>query len=74
LTENISLQRIISTIEEIGGRPAQIEYVDSPIMNQFSYEVSKLKFEKTGFAYQGSVHDDITDTLKILKGIQNVRL
>ena len=73
LTENISLQRIISTIEEIGGRPARIEYVDSPIMNQFSYEVSKLKFEETGFEYHGSVHEDISNTLKILDGIQNVR-
>lgn len=74
LTENISLQRIISTIEEIGGRSARIEYVDSPIMNQFSYEVSKLKFEKTGFEYQGNIHEDISNTLKILDGIQNVRL
>jgi len=73
LTENISLQRIISTIEELGGRPARIEYVDSPIMNQFSYEVSKLKFEETGFEYQGSVHEDISNTLKMLDGIQNVR-
>jgi UDP-glucose 4-epimerase len=72
LTENISLQGIISTIEEIGGRSARIEYVDSPIMNQFSYEVSKLKFEKTGFDYQGSLHEDISSTLKILDGIQNV--
>ena len=74
LTGNISLQKIINTIEEIGGRPARIEYVDSPIMNQFSYEVSKLKFEETGFEYQGSLNDDISNTLKILDGIKNVRL
>ena len=74
LTGNLSLQKIISTIEEIGGRPARIEYVDSPIMNQFSYEVSKLKFEETGFEYQGSLNDDISNTLKILDGIKNVRL
>lgn len=74
LTGNLSLQKIISTIEEIGGRPARIEYVDSPIMNQFSYEVSKLKFEETGFEYQGSLNEDISDTLKILDGIKNVRL
>jgi nucleoside-diphosphate-sugar epimerase len=74
LTGNLSLQRIISTIEEIGGRPARIEYVDSPIMDQFSYEVSKLKFEETGFEYQGSLNDDISNTLKILDGIKNVRL
>jgi UDP-glucose 4-epimerase len=73
LTENLSLQSIISTIEEIGGKPARIEYVDSPIMNQFSYEVSKLKFQETGFDFQGSVHEDISSTLKILNGIQNVR-
>jgi nucleoside-diphosphate-sugar epimerase len=74
LTGNLSLQKIITTIEEIGGRPARIEYVDSPIMNQFSYEVSKLKFEETGFEYQGSLNDDISNTLKILDGIKNVRL
>ena len=74
LTGNLSLQKIISTIEEIGGKPARIEYVDSPIMNQFSYEVSKLKFEETGFEYQGSLNDDISNTLKILDGIKNVRL
>lgn len=74
LTSNLSLQKIISTIEEIGGRPARIEYVDSPIMNQFSYEVSKVKFEETGFDYQGSLYDDISNTLKILDGIKNVRL
>ena len=74
LTGNLSLQKIITTIEEIGGRPARIEYVDSPIMNQFSYEVSKLKFEETGFEYQGSLNEDISDTLKILDGIKNVRL
>lgn len=73
LTDNISLQRIISTIEEIGGRPARIEYVDNPVMNQFSYEVSKLKFEKSRFEYQGSIREDISNTLKILDGIQNVR-
>ena len=73
LTENLSLQSIISTIEEIGGKPARIEYVDSPIMNQFSYEVSKLKFQETGFDFQGSVYEDISSTLKILSGIQNVK-
>jgi UDP-glucose 4-epimerase len=74
LTGNLSLQKIISTIEEIGGKPARIEYVDSPIMNQYSYEVSKVKFEETGFDYQGSLYDDISNTLKILDGIKNVRL
>lgn len=74
LTENLTLQRIISIIEEIGGRQARIEYVDSPIMNQFTYEVSKQKFENTGFVYQGRVHEDIASTLKILDGIQNVRI
>jgi nucleoside-diphosphate-sugar epimerase len=74
LTENISLETIISVIEETGGKPARIEYVDNPIMNQFSYEVSKIKFERTGFDYQGSIREDIANTLKILGGIQNVRL
>ena len=73
LTENITLESIISIIEELGRKPARIEYVDSPIMNQFSYEVSKVKFQSTGFNYQGSIQEDIANTLKILSGIQNVR-
>jgi len=73
LTDNITLEGIISIIEVLGGRPAQIDYVDSPIMNQFSYEVSKVKFQGTGFNYQGSIQEDIANTLKILSGIQNVR-
>jgi len=74
LTDNITLETIISIIEEVGGRPAQIDYVDNPIMNQFSYEVSKVKFQKTGFDYQGSIQEDVANTLKLLSGIQNVRL
>jgi nucleoside-diphosphate-sugar epimerase len=74
LTENITLDGIISIIEELGGKPARIDYVDSPIMNQFSYEVSKVKFQSTGFNYQGSIQEDIANTLKILSGIQNVRI
>jgi nucleoside-diphosphate-sugar epimerase len=74
LTENITLNGIISIIEELGGKPARIDYVDSPIMNQFSYEVSKVKFQSTGFNYQGSIQEDIANTLKILSGIQNVRI
>ena len=67
------MKKIISIIEELGRKPARIEYVDSPIMNQFSYEVSKVKFQSTGFNYQGSIREDIANTLKILSGIQNVR-
>ena len=74
LTENITLDGIISIIEELGGKPARIDYVDSPIMNQFSYEVSKVKFQSTGFNYQGSIQEDIANTLKILSGVQNVRI
>ncbi len=43
-----------------------IELIDSPIMNQCSYEASGRKFEATGFNFTGDLDRGIGDTLKLL--------
>jgi nucleoside-diphosphate-sugar epimerase len=71
LTANATVDDIVSTIGEFVP-DAQIEYVDSPIMNQLSYEVSSRKFEALGFAFQGSLRQGIQETIELLRDIRHI--
>jgi UDP-glucose 4-epimerase len=68
LTENVTVEAIITEIktqiDEIN-----IEYVDSQIMNQLSYEVLNKKLIDRGFAYKGSVNESIIETVKLFKSL-----
>jgi UDP-glucose 4-epimerase len=44
----------------------QVDYVDSPIMNQLSYTVSSEKFKELGFAFAGSLPGGIAATIELL--------
>lgn len=46
-----------------------IEFVQSSIMNQLSYEVSNDLYIKEGFYYNGSLQRGIEDTVNLLKNI-----
>ncbi len=72
LTANATVGEIIDLIREnIAG--VTIDYVDTKIMNQLSYIVSNEKFKKLGFSYKGSLKKGISETLKLIGGIQNIR-
>jgi nucleoside-diphosphate-sugar epimerase len=71
LTANATVDDIVSTIGEFVP-DAQIEYVDSPIMNQLSYEVSSRKFEALGFAFQGSLRQGIQETIELIRDIRHI--
>lgn len=66
------------TVEDIAGVIAtfvptlQIDYVDSPIMNQLSYEVDDTKFRSRGFAPHRDLRQGIGDTVAKLKSIARV--
>ena len=45
-----------------------VEFVDSVIMNQLSYEVSNRKFQARGFEPTGSLERGISDTIDLLQG------
>lgn len=65
LTENLTVQDIIDFIKS--HIPSlNIEYVDSQIMNQLSYEVSCSKITKEGFTFSGSISNDTKETINIL--------
>jgi nucleoside-diphosphate-sugar epimerase len=65
LTANTSVRQIIEAIK-VHIDDLSVEYVESPIMNQLSYNVRRGKFEALGFKFQGSIEDAIADTVAIL--------
>ncbi|MDR3574515.1 MAG: SDR family oxidoreductase [Anaerolineaceae bacterium] len=62
LTANLTPQQIITFIRDHIPQ-VQVKLTDSKIMNQLSYEVSRSRFEKTGFHFMGSVENDIAETV-----------
>ena len=66
LTDNLTVGSIIESIREIIPK-ININYVDSEIMNQLSYEVSSRKICKVGFEFTGSINDNIAQTISLLQ-------
>jgi UDP-glucose 4-epimerase len=72
LTKNHTVKEIIEAIEFATNEECKVDYVESKIMNQLSYEVSSKKIEATGLDFQGSLQNDVCATIKLLSGIRNV--
>ena len=66
LSENLSVNDVVTSIKETIP-DLTVKFVESPIMNQLSYEVQNEKFKATGFAFQGSSAAGIQETLHLLK-------
>ncbi len=69
VTSNLTVGDIISTIKKIRNRNIKIRLVNSKIMNQLSYNVSRKKFEKKGFNFRGSINKDIKETIGLFDKI-----
>ena len=69
LSNNWTVREIIQAIELQHQKKCNVAFVDSPIMNQLSYEVSPSKFESTGFVFVGNLENDIKDSFELLRGI-----
>lgn len=62
VTANFTVQDIVDVIKNhIPG--IRISFVDSPIMNQLSYEVSNKKSQELGLMYNGNIEDSVRETL-----------
>lgn len=70
LTTNNTVQEIIDIIRE-SLPDLTVQYVDSKIMNQLSYNVSNEKFRKTGFMFEGDLRKGIRDTINMLHGVRH---
>jgi len=69
VTVNLTVNDIIETIKQ-NISEVNIEFVDSPIMNQLSYEVSREKSIAAGFKYQGILENSLKETIEKLKGLR----
>ena len=66
LTLNATVRDLIAAIGKLLP-DLKLTFVDSPIMNQLSYEVSAQRFIDRGFAFTGDLQRGIGDTVALLK-------
>jgi nucleoside-diphosphate-sugar epimerase len=66
LSENLAVEDVVDMIR--GHVPGlAVQHVESPIMNDFSYDVLNSRFRKLGFDFQGSVARCVAQTIALLR-------
>jgi len=69
LTNNFTVEEIVSQIKSfVPG--ATVKYVDSPIMNQLSYEVDDSRFRQQGYVPRGSLEVGIGESINLLSAVK----
>jgi nucleoside-diphosphate-sugar epimerase len=71
VTANYSVSDIIDAINRCMERECVLDFVESKIMNQLSYEVSNRKIIGLGFKFTGSLNRDVQETMDLLSGLRN---
>jgi UDP-glucose 4-epimerase len=66
LTLNATVRDLVEAIRKLLP-DLKLSFVDSPIMNQLSYEVSAQRFIDRGFAFTGDLQRGIGETVALLK-------
>jgi len=69
LTTNATVRNIVDIISA-HVPDISIQYVDTQIMNQLSYNVANDRFTNLGFEFKGSLEEGIGDTIRLLKGVR----
>lgn len=70
LTQNYTVKQVLEAIKRFVP-DLKIEWVDSPIINQKSYEVSNRKMKDLGFEFRDDLEALIGETLALFKQIKN---
>ena len=66
LTLNATVRQIVETIKQFVPE-LEVSFVNSPIMNQLSYEVSSKRFESLGFNFSGNLTQRIGESISWLR-------
>lgn len=66
VTENMTVHSIIGMIKEYMSE-LSIQYVDTEIMNQLSYDVSNVRFRNEGFEFTGNIRKCIEETIQLIE-------
>lgn len=69
VTKNFTVKDIVETIEKHVGK-VKVDYVDSKIMNQLSYEVDDTKLRSLGYTPKGDIDVAIKQTVEKLSKIK----
>ena len=68
LTLNASVRDVLEAIS--AHIPiANVEFIDSPIMNQLSYEVANRRFAGLGFRFKGDLEQGVGETIHMLSAL-----
>ncbi len=70
LSENLTVADLIKYFKMYKKR-VKIKYVKSKLINQYSYKVSKEKFNREGFSLNSKIASDIKATINLFKNINN---
>ena len=70
LTDNLTVNDIVTLIKTYVPH-LDIEFVETEIMNQLSYEVENNKIKACGLELSGSIDACVKDTIDLLQGIKN---
>ena len=66
ITANYTVKNVLDFIKK-NNYKIKIKITKSPILNQFSFKVSRKKLDETGLALGSSIEGDVKYTLKLLK-------
>ena len=66
MSSNLTVNDILTSIRQHISQ-FDIEYVDTEIMNQLSYEVLNRRILDKGFEFSGSIEKSIKETLDLLR-------
>jgi UDP-glucose 4-epimerase len=69
LTLNATVRELVEAISKLLP-DLKLSFVDSPIMNQLSYEVSAQRFIDRGFTFTGDLQRGVGDTVALLRAAQ----
>ena len=70
LTQNSTVKEVVDIIREFSP-DLKVEFVDTKIMNQLSYEVLCDRFKSTGFKFSGNLKTGVSNTISLLKNTNN---
>lgn len=70
LTKNFTVEDVVTTIQKFVP-DLRINFVDSRIMNQLSYDVDDTKLRKLGLTPRGDLEKGIRETIKKFRGMSN---
>lgn len=65
LTLNATVRQVVEALRAAAA-DVQVAFVDSPIMNQLSYEVSPQRFRDRGFVFAGDLRRGVAETVALL--------